>query len=94
MPKFSVAHLREQGQDMLLFPLDSSFHHKTDEQQSAVVDELEMRAHAAGLAGSAAVFWESGGRGYFRGPRQWQSFLRSISLAWVVRQVNREISWS
>lgn len=94
MPKFKVAHLREQGQNMLLFPLDSSFHGKTDEQQSAVVSELEARAHAAGLAGRAAVFWEYGGRGYFRGPPQWQPFLRSISLGWVMRQVNRELSWA
>lgn len=93
MPKFIAAHLREQGQDMLLFPLESSFHHKTADQQAAVVEELEARANATGLAGSAAVFWEFGGRGYFRGPRQWQSFLGSINLRWVMAQVNREISW-
>jgi hypothetical protein len=56
MPSIKVAHLREQGQNMLLFPLDSSFHHKPDHEQSALVCELEARAHAAGLAGSAAVF--------------------------------------
>ena len=94
MPKFSVAHLREQGQDMLLFPLDSAFHQRTDEQQSAVVHQLETRAHSAGLAGGAVVVWEHGGRGYFRGPRQWHTFLRGISLRWVMAQVNREISWT
>lgn len=94
MPSVKVAHLREQGQNMLLFPLDSSFHHKPDHEQSALVRELEARAHAAGLAGSAAVFWEYGGRGYFRGPRQWQAFLRSVSLRRVMMQVNREISWA
>ena len=40
MPKFKVAHLREQGQNMLLFPLDSSFHHKSPDEQSVIVGEL------------------------------------------------------
>ena len=94
MPSFKVAHLQEQGQNMLLFPLDNSFHHKPEHEQSSIVDELEARAHAAGLAGKAAVFWEHGGRGYFRGPRQWQPFLRSIGVRWVMMQVNREVSWA
>lgn len=93
MPSFDVAHIREQGQDMLLFPLSSSYHHKTDFEQSEILAELENRAHASGLRGHAAVFWEHGGRGYFRGPSSWQAFLRSVSLSWVMRQVNRQISW-
>lgn len=95
MPNFEVAHLREQGQDMLLFALDgNSFHHKSDAEQSAVVAELEARAHAAGLAGRAAVFWDYGSSGYFRGPQQWHSYLRSISTQWVARQANRSLSWT
>ena len=33
VPRFKVAHLREQGQDMLLFPLDSSVHHKSNDEK-------------------------------------------------------------
>jgi hypothetical protein len=79
---------------MLLFPLDDSFHNKSSEQQSQILLELERRANAAGLAGRAAVLWNYGGRGYFRGPTRWQTFLRSIDLRWVMLQINREISWN
>ena len=80
---------------MLLVALDgNSFHHKSDAEQSAAVAELEARAHAAGLAGRAAVFWDYGGSGYFRGPRQWHAFLRSVSTRWVAMQANRTLSWT
>lgn len=93
MPSFKVAHVQEQGQNMLLFPLDRSFGHKTPDQQRAIVDELEDRAHVAGLAGRAAVFWECNGRTYSLGPQQWRNFLRSISIRRVIASVNKSISW-
>jgi hypothetical protein len=94
MPQFNVAHLREQGQDMLLFALEgSSFHNKSESQQSEILAELQLRANRAGLAGQAAIFWDYGSSGYFRGPRPWHPFLRSVSTSWVVSQANRTISW-
>lgn len=31
MSKYKIAHLRKQGQDMVIIPLDNDFEHKTDE---------------------------------------------------------------
>lgn len=93
MPSIKVAHLREQGQDMLLFPLSNSFGSRSSSDQNSILAELERRAHSAGLAGRAAAFWEASGRTYFLGPRPWFSFLKSISIAMVLANVNREISW-
>lgn len=93
MPTFKVAHLCEQGQNVLLFPLDKSFGYKAPADQHSILEELEDRAHASGLAGSAAAFWESGGRTHFLGPKPWQSFLRSISIRNVLANVNKSISW-
>lgn len=93
MPDYDVAHLCEQGQDMLLFPLDGTIHNRSDREKADVLDELERRAHAAGLAGRAAILWDYGGSGYSYGPREWQSFLQSIDTGWVWQQVNRNISW-
>ena len=47
------------------------------------MEELEARAHAAGLAGTAALIWDYGRRTYTYGPTQWQAFLSSISTQWV-----------
>lgn len=93
MRSFDVAHVREQGQNMLLFPLDGSFQHRSSSDQNATLNELQYRANRAGLAGSAALIWESGGRTMTLGPKPWAGFLRSINLHFVLRNVNREISW-
>jgi len=93
MPSFDVAHIQEQGQNMLLFPLNSSFGHKSSSEQHSILEELEVRAHGAGLAGRAVAVWEAGGRTYTIGPKLWAGFLRSINMRFVLRNVNREISW-
>lgn len=93
MSSFDVAHVNEQGQNMLLFPLDSGFGRKTVHDQRSILDELEARAHRAGLAGRAAAVWESGGRTYTLGPPNWAGFLRGLSMRAVLANVNKRISW-
>ena len=93
MPSFDVAHIREQGQSMLLFPLNSSFGQKSRSDQYNVLAELEIRANAAGLGGHAAAFWQIGGRTHHVGPRRWSAFLQSVSMRLVLSNVNHKISW-
>ncbi len=88
VPKFKVAHLREQGQNMLIFPLDSSVHYKSDSDKSKILEELEIRAHAAGLAGGGAIAWEHGRSLNFMGPRP----RRSVSCAASTCEWARRIS--
>jgi hypothetical protein len=40
MPHFKIAHLREQRQDMIIVPLESSFGHKSDAAQQIAISEL------------------------------------------------------
>ncbi len=93
MPSFDLAHLNQQGQNMLLFALDSNFGNKTNGDQNAILNELEDRAHAAGLAGRAAIFWRHGSHEHFMGPKPWHPFLRSLSVNDVLRNTNKTISW-
>jgi len=93
MPTFKLAHIREQGQNMLLFPLSGTFSQKTSHEQQSILAELEDRAHAAGLAGRAVIFWESGGRTHSLGPKPWANFLRSLSMQAVLASVNKSVSW-
>ena len=51
MPRFKVAHIREQGQDMIIVPLDSTFGRKVSNDQQSITSELQARSVAAGLAG-------------------------------------------
>jgi hypothetical protein len=94
MPHFKVAHLREQGQDMIIVPLDSSFGHKASEEQNGIISDLQIHARAAGLAGTIVPVWDSGGgRMSFIAPQPWHPFFRSLSLQVVWANTNKELSW-
>jgi hypothetical protein len=94
MPRFEIAHLREQGQDMIIVPIESSFGSKISSDQQAAIAELQIRARAAGLAGTVVPVWDSGGgRMAFIAPRQWHSFFQSLSLPVVAASINKALSW-
>jgi hypothetical protein len=94
MPQFDVAHIREQGQDMVIVPLERSFGQRSSTQQNSMLRQIEIAARGAGLAGHAVLVWEtSGGRMGFLAPPAWQSFFRNKSLQWVASNVNRSLSW-
>lgn len=52
MSKYKIAHLREQGQDMIIIPLDDSFHHKSNSEQQDLIASLQAYASSARLAGT------------------------------------------
>lgn len=94
MPRYKVAHLREQGQDMVIIPLDSSFGFKVEQDRAAIIDELQARSTAAGLRGTVVPVWPgAGGRMNFIAPQQWHPFFRSLNLFIVQRNLNKEIFW-
>lgn len=93
MAQFDIAHLREQGQDTIMVPLDRNFGHKSAADQQAVVAELQSCARAAGLAGTVVPVWDTGGgRMAFIAPRQWHSFFASIDLSTVRRILNKRLT--
>ncbi|MGX9392577.1 hypothetical protein ACWX0K_20285 [Nitrobacteraceae bacterium UC4446_H13] len=94
MPTFKVAHIREQGQDMIIFPLNSAFGRQSESERQDELAALEYQARAAGLAGHAVAVWDAGGgRMAFMGPPQWHGFLRSLNLRAVMASLNKSISW-
>jgi hypothetical protein len=94
MPRFRVAHIREQGIDLIIIPLESSFGYKSKDEQDSAINELQIRSNSAGLRGTIVPVWDSGGgRMAFIAPQNWHSFFKSINLAWVAGNLNRAISW-
>lgn len=94
MPRFKIAHLKEQGIDLLIVPLDKTFEHKPESDQCAAIDELQGRASAANLAGTVVPVWEDGlGRMKFIAPENYHPYFRSINLAFVYANLNRELYW-
>jgi hypothetical protein len=94
MPDFDVAHIRQQGVDLIIVPLDRSFGHKNDSDKDAIITELQGRASSAGLAGTVVPVWDNGGgRMAFIAPQPWHPFFMSLTLRQVAANVNRSLYW-
>lgn len=94
MPRFKVAHIKEQGVDLIIIPLESSFGSRVLRDQQAAIAELQARASAAGLAGTVVPVWDAGhGRMGYVAPHNWHSFFNSLSLNRIFTSINREIFW-
>ena len=93
MARFQVAHLREQGQDIIIVVVDRSFGHKPKAEQNQVCAGIQACATSAGLAGTVVPVWDNGGgRMAFLAPRQWVPFFQSLTLAHVAANINRELT--
>jgi len=91
--RFEVAHIREQGVDLIIIPVDSQFRFKSDNEQEQTTSALQVCATRAGLRGTVVPVWDVGnGRMAFRAPRNWHPFFASLSLATVARNINRELT--
>lgn len=93
MPNFKVAHINQQGVDLIIVPLDSAFGDKKLEEQREATSELQTHATAAGLKGTVVPVWDHLGRMMFIAPKQWHPFFASLNLGQVWASVNREIFW-
>jgi hypothetical protein len=92
--EFQVAHVRKEGLDLIIVPMSPSFGGKSRAEQNEMVDELQMRAAKAQLAGAVVPVWDSGGgRLAFLAPASWHPFFNSLTLPSVLKLVNRELSW-
>ena len=89
---FAIAHVREQGVDMIIIPLDQEFGYKVRSDQSRIAVALQLCASNARLGGDVVLVWPTsgGGMGYL-GPRNWSGFLRSIDMMWVAKNINKQL---
>lgn len=90
---FKVAHLREQGQDMVIVLVSSSFGRRSSDEQAEIAAELQACATSAGLRGEVVPVWDGGGgRLAFLAPREWHPFFQSISLQDVAASINGNLT--
>lgn len=93
MARYKVAHIREQGNDMIIIPLDSSFNNKTSHQQTEAMEGFQIAASSAGLRGQVVLIWKSGNYVKFIGPQQWHPFLKSPGIyQLVMANINKELT--
>jgi hypothetical protein len=93
MPQFEVAHVYEQGVNLIIVPVSSSFASRGNHEQAEIASDLQLHAREAGLAGMVVVVWDAGGRMGFYAPPNYAPFFRSLSLGDVARNINGTLSW-
>lgn len=93
MPTFQVAHLRHDGRDLIIVPVDRSFGKRSPTEQARIQEAFQRSAAAAELAGVVVPVWEdSTGRMAFRAPAPWHDFLKTIDMVYVATALNRSLS--
>lgn len=90
--QFDVAHVREQGQDMIVFPLNSQIQYRSDQERGQMMYALQRCASSARLGGTVVMIWEANGRTMFMAPRQWHGFFSSVDMLWVAKNVNKKLT--
>jgi hypothetical protein len=85
--------LHEQGQDMVIVPLESAFGAKSSSDQQQIIQELQMHSRAAGLKGTVVTVWEISGGMSFIAPTPWHPFFKGLTMRAIFMNINKEISW-
>jgi hypothetical protein len=93
MPRVEIAHIQEQGVDIIIIPMDAAFEKKSEDAKYKVLEELQMRATSAGLPGKVVPVWKVDGQMMFLAPPNWHSFFHSIDYQFVASKMNKYISW-
>jgi len=92
MSTFDIAHIRQQGVNLIIVPLDPSFGHKPDSTQAEIIDSLQAAATSAGLAGTVVPVWRSGSTHRFIAPRNWHAFFKSLSWNQILANINKRLT--
>lgn len=95
LERIQVAHIGEQGLNLILVPLDALFRQRPEDDQRRIGAALQAWATTAGMDGVTVPVWDAGdGRMAFLAPVEAHPFLKAIDLAFVLDHLNAELSWS
>ena len=92
MNKFKIAHIRQQGVDLVIVPLESSFGHKSNQDQLDAIASLQLYARSAGLAGTVIPIWREGAGQRFIAPPNWHSFFKTFGWNDVMANINKDLT--
>lgn len=93
MPTFEVAHINEQGIDLIIVLVSNSFGGLGTAEQKRQTGLLQVAATSAGMAGTVVPVWEDGfGSLAFLAPREWHPFFESLTTNDLLRNVNRTLT--
>ena len=93
MPSFKAAYVREQGVDLVIVAVDSSFGQLSEQDQVRQIEEMQAAANQAGVVGTVVPFWKIGDRTAFIAPARWHPFFSNVTWEDLRANLNIEVSW-
>ncbi len=91
--QYDIAHIHEQGVDLIIVPLEASFGLMNNAAQAAITADLQQCATSTGLRGTVVPVWyDGGGRMAFRAPRPWHAFFESTDLFTIGQNINGRLT--
>jgi hypothetical protein len=91
MTHYKIAHIQDRGVNMIVIPLDPSFGKKSWYQQNNFMDDLQLSAKNAGLAGTVVPVWRIGDNHGFIAPPKWHAFFKKLSWDAIQASINNEL---
>ena len=92
MASFQVAHIHEQGNDVIILPLGESFPMQSAEKRKEMLAGFAECVKRAGLRGTLVPVWPEGENLRFIAPKEWHPFCASMTWEWIRYNINREVS--
>src|SRR5437764_13331870 len=93
MPTFQVAHLRREGQDVIIVPVDRSFGKRSPAEQSRIQIAFQRSAAVAAIIGVVVPVWEdTWGKTAFCARPSWHDVIKSIDMGYVDTALHRNLS--
>jgi hypothetical protein len=93
MTLYKIAHIQDRGVNMIVIPLDPSFGKKSWNKQNDRMDDLQLSAKTAGLAGTVVPVWQIGENHGFIAPPKWHPFFKTFSWEAILASINKELSY-
>ena len=93
MAKFSVAHIRSGGVDLILFPVSPEIATLSPADQGAVLRQVQSLCRSAGLAGEAIPVWQApNGMKFFAHERFHQILRGHMTPEFLKANINKDIN--
>jgi hypothetical protein len=87
MQSFDIAHIREQGVDLIVVFVDPRVGRMTDSERAEISAQLTLCSRGARLAGSVVLVWPGG----FYGNRRFHAFFESTPYEALVASINKKL---
>jgi len=89
---YKVAHIREQGKDVIIIPISNINNNLTNEKLNEIRRVFQTQAIKTKLSGEVCLVWEFNKQLFSLAPSQWKAFCANLNMRIVKQYINKELT--